>query len=154
MTYMRRPETKSDPSTVERLPWKTLETPDIMRPECESRACQTKTTSDSLGHGFECTLAVTAPVDWELLASCSGGSCEQGSGIRASLGLDGFEYYFVVNVCVVARISESPLYGNSLVHLSVVVSRYLMGARGRLTLGHCHRGKRHRGEGFSLQSRS
>jgi len=78
-----------------------------MGPECESRAGQTKTTSDSLGHRFECTLTITSPVHRELLASCRSGSCEKGSRIRAGLGLDGIEYYLVVDVCIVAGVSES-----------------------------------------------
>ena len=80
-----------------------------MRPECESRACQTETTSNSLGHGFESTLAITSPVDWELLTSRRGGSCEQGSRVGAGFSLDGVEYHLVVNVCVVATVSVSLL---------------------------------------------
>jgi hypothetical protein len=72
MTDVRGPETKRDPSAVNRLWWRSLEPSNIVRPESKPRASQAETTSDSLGHSLECRFAITTPVDGELLTS--GGS--------------------------------------------------------------------------------
>jgi len=76
-----------------------------MRPECETGAGQTETTSNSLCHSFERGLAVTTPVNWELLTSCCGGTSKESRRVWASLGFDSVEYYLVVDMSVVAVLS-------------------------------------------------
>jgi hypothetical protein len=70
-TYMGRPETQCDPSTVDCFWGSSLKSSNIMRPKSESRAGQTEATSNSLCHSFEGRLAITSPVDRELLTSGS-----------------------------------------------------------------------------------
>jgi hypothetical protein len=83
-----------------------LKSSDIMRPKCKARAGQTESTSNGFCHGLECAFAITTPMNREPLTSGGRRTGKERSGIGTKLLLDRLEYYFVVQVGVVAVISN------------------------------------------------